>query len=241
MGFKSDLKEMVSEYLEGDYKTYKPEGVPKPEDIPLGNEAAKIEATALFIDIRQSSNITNTFRRQTAAKMVKGYFDGSVRIIRVHNGEVRSFNGDGMLGLFVGGSRSTNAVKAAMQIDWFVGNVLKPEIARYFEDNQGASDQGLEFNVGCGLDDGHIFAVRVGIRGTNDVAWVGRCTNTAAKVASDVSRARNIAITRAVYERINKSHKYDTSGKHIWSEEEFQEYGGVTRAIRTTTYWDSIS
>lgn len=242
MSFKSDLEEMVSDYLEGNYETYDPEGVPKPEDIPLGNEAAKLEATALFIDIRQSSDITNVFRRQTAAKMVKGYFDGSVRIIRMNDGEVRSFNGDGMLALFVGGSRSTHAVKAAMQVDWFVGNILKPQIARYFENNQSASNQELDFNIGCGLDEGHILAVRVGIRGTNDVAWVGRCTNMAAKLASNVSSSfHNVGITRAVYDRLNDSRKYDSSGTHMWSEEEFDEYGGVTRAIRTTNYWTSIS
>jgi hypothetical protein len=65
MSLKFDLEEMVSDYLEGDYETYEPEGVPKPEDIPLGNEAAKLEATSLFINIRQSSNITNAFRRQS--------------------------------------------------------------------------------------------------------------------------------------------------------------------------------
>lgn len=241
MSFKSELEEMVSDYLEGEYETYKPQGVPKPEDLPLGNEAAKLEATALFIDIRQSSDITNAFRRQTAAKMVKGYFDGSVRIIRANNGEVRSFNGDGMLALFVGDARSTNAVKAAMQVDWFVGNILKPEIAQYFENNQSASEQNLDFNIGCGLDDGHIFAVRVGIRGTNDVAWVGRCSNTAAKLASSVSSSfHNVGITRAVYEMLNDSKVYNGSGTHMWSEEEFDEYGGVTRAIRTTNYWTSI-
>ncbi len=173
--------------------------------------------------------------------MIKGYFDGSVRIIKANGGEVRSFNGDGMLALFVGGSRSTHAAKAAKQVDWFVGNILKPELAKYFENNQGASEQKLDFNIGCGLDDGHIFAVRVGIRGTNDVAWVGRCTNTAAKLASDVSSPfHNVAVTREVYGRLNNSQKYYRFGTHMWSEEDLDEYGGVTRAIRTTNYWTSI-
>lgn len=57
-------------------------------------------ATTLFVDVRQSSDITQVFRLQTAAKMMKAYFDGGVRIVNANDGYVRSFNGDGMLALF---------------------------------------------------------------------------------------------------------------------------------------------
>ena|SRR5215204_5649041 len=111
MSFKNELQEIVSNYLAGDYETYEPQGVPDPEDIQLGNKAAKLEATALFIDVRQSSDITNAFRRQTAAKIMKGYFNGAVRIINKNEGKVRSFNGDGMLAIFVGDTRSNKQLK----------------------------------------------------------------------------------------------------------------------------------
>ncbi len=55
MSRKTDLTTMVSENLTGTYKTSKPRVVPLPADIPLGQEAVLLEATALFIDIRQSS------------------------------------------------------------------------------------------------------------------------------------------------------------------------------------------
>lgn len=61
---KVDLNKMVDGYLAGTYKTTEPRGVPNPADIPLGNQAAKLGATALFIDLRQSSDITNAFRRK---------------------------------------------------------------------------------------------------------------------------------------------------------------------------------
>ena len=52
---------MVDGYLAGTYETYKPRDVPLPEDIALGNKAALLTATTLFIDLRQSSDITNAF------------------------------------------------------------------------------------------------------------------------------------------------------------------------------------
>jgi adenylate cyclase len=234
---KFDLQQMVDGYLAGAYDTYESRGVPEAKDIQLGNKAAKLTATALFIDLRQSSDITNTFRRQTAAKMLKSYFAGSVRIINVNGGVVRSFNGDGMLALFVGNRRSNNGVKAAMQIRWFVEHILWQKFNGYFEANRAARGARLSFSLGAGLDEGDIYAVRVGIRGTNDVAWIGRCTNTAAKLSNVLHHPRNIAVTRAVYSRLNADRKL-SDGVNMWSAaEQWGVFGGIRRAYRTTTYW----
>jgi len=173
--------------------------------------------------------------------MVKAYFDGAVRIIGHNSGRVRSFNGDGMLALFLGDQRFHNAVKAAMEVEWFAGNILRPRLDGYFENNRAAMGQRLVFEIGCGLDDSSIFAVRVGIRGTNDVAWVGKGTNTAAKLASKVSQPQSIGITREIYSHLDRSYKYDMYGAHMWSEEDPEEIGGQVRAIRTTSYWSVIS
>lgn len=236
---RAELEGIVSGHLAGSYDTFTPRGIPEPKDIALGSKAARLEATALFIDVRQSSDITNALRRQTAAKMLKSYFDGAVRIIRGWSGEVVSFNGDGMLALFVGRSRTTNAVKAAMQVDWFVENMLRPRFNRYFDANRAARGKRLGFAIGCGIDDSDIYAVRIGIRGTNDIAWVGRSTNTAAKLSNLLRGSANIAVTRAAYGRLNAAQK-NTSSRRMWSDERSAKFGGVTRAYRTTTWWRSI-
>lgn len=236
---KQELQRVVAEHLSGVYETYRPQGVPSPADIPLGNKAALIEATAVFSDIRQSSDIANAFRRQTAAKMLKAYFDGAVRIARANDGHVRSFNGDGMLTLFVGGSRSNNAVKAAMQTKWFIEEVLWPKFDSYFTEKSAERGAPLKFSAGMGLDDGNIYAVRIGIRGTNDVAWVGRCTNTAAKLSDVLQRPRNIAVTSAVYQRLDAERKL-SEGRNMWSAEQTREFGGVKRAYRTTSFRWSV-
>ena len=240
MTFLDDVKNSVSKHMAGTYETFQPRNIPLPEDIPEGAKAAKLTATSLFIDLRQSSDITNALRRQTAAKMLKAYFSGSVRIINANNGYVRSFNGDGMLALFRDDRRSDNAVKAAMQVKWFVREILQPRFERYFESNRQAFGASLRFDIGCGLDDGDIYAVKVGIRGTSDVAWVGRCTNTSAKLSNVAEPPRTIWITRAVYDQLTQSRKL-SNGTHMWSNEFFREIGGINRATRSTTYWWSIS
>lgn len=235
MTLLDDVKNSVTTHMAGKYETFQPRGIPEPQDIPQGPRAALLTATSLFIDLRQSSDITNAFRRQTAAKMLKAYFSGSVRIINANNGSVRSFNGDGMLALFRGDQRSSNAVKAAMQTKWFVAEVLQPRFEQYFQNNRSSFGSSLGFNIGCGLDDGDIYAVKVGIRGTNDVAWVGRCTNTSAKLANLAEPPQNIWITREVYARLIDNRKR-SGGTNMWTDEFHRTIGSVPRALRSTTY-----
>ncbi len=229
------MQQKVDGFLAGSYVKSKPHGVPTPEDIPLGNNAAEFEATVLFIDVRQSSDITNAFRRQTAAKMMKAYFVGAVNIVNRNQGFVRSFNGDGMLAIFRGDSRHDNAVKAAMQIKYFVDEVLEARFRRYFANNQTAVGNALGFDVGMGIDDGTIYAVRVGIRGTNDVAWVGRATNTAAKLSNVAVRPANVAVTDAVLGKLSGD-RLHAGQNYMWSGGIEREFGGVERTVYMSTY-----
>src|SRR6266545_4210210 len=150
MGLLEEATADVDNYLAGTYDVTKPQDVPDNDDVPLGKKAMEFEATVLFVDVRQSTDITDSFRRQTAAKMMKAYFSGAVRIINANGGAVRSFNGDGMLAFFMGDPRSTPAVKAAMHIDWFVSELLQPKFGKYFENNQSALGKALDFQIGCG-------------------------------------------------------------------------------------------
>jgi class 3 adenylate cyclase len=67
----TDITARVDGYLDGTYAVTRPRDVPDPDDVPLGNKAMEIDAAALFIDVRQSTDITDSFRRQTAAKMIR--------------------------------------------------------------------------------------------------------------------------------------------------------------------------
>lgn len=174
MSLLEEVTTDVDNYLAGTYDVTKPQDVPESDEVPLGKKAMEFEATALFVDVRQSTDVTDSFRRQTAAKMTKAYFSGAVRIINRNGGAVRSFNGDGMLAFFIGGTRTSPSVKSAMQIDWFVTELLRPKFEKYFENNKSALGKALTFEVGCGIDDGWIYAVKVGIRGGHERCRLGR-------------------------------------------------------------------
>lgn len=64
-----------------------------------------------------------------------------------------------------------------------------------------------------------------------DVAWVGRCTNGSAKLANILKGAQNIGITDKVDDRISGD-RISTDGVNMWSDELYDEFGGVGRLYR---------
>src|SRR5262245_38025022 len=114
MAFIDTLKEGVDGFFEGHYDISDGLVVPSISDMPLGNEGKEMELAMMFVDIRRSTKLVDGFRRQTAAKMYKAFLWAVTRIVRENDGYVRSFNGDGVLCVFSGKSKCTDAAKAAL-------------------------------------------------------------------------------------------------------------------------------
>lgn len=219
MSLKEILEEQVDEFFSGDYEISQGNVIPNIEDIEFGKKGRELQLAMLFIDIRESTKIVGAFRRTTAARMYKSFLYGVSKIARANNGELRSFNGDGVLVVFIGDNKRTNAVKAAMQMSWFCREVLKPKLDSYFENNSQLSD--IEFDFGIGIDVGKVLVVRGGIKGSNnnDLVWVGNATNYAVKLSSLSKNGYNIYISEDVYKKMADSSKYgDSPERDLWEE-----------------------
>lgn len=77
-----------------------------------------------------------------------------------------------------------------------------------------------------GIDSSGLFIARTGIRGSNDLVWVGRSANYAAKLCS--LRNGNYAsfVTEDVFNKMNESVKYSRKNKELmWSSARWVEQG----------------
>ena len=218
MSLKEDLQNGVDSYFTGSYEVKTGNVVPNIDDIKLGKYGKEMELAMVFIDIRESTKIVDGFRRRTAARMYKSFLWGVTKIARSNNGDLRSFNGDGVLIVFAGDSKRTNAAKAGLQMSWFCKKILKPKIETFFENNNQLKD--LEFNFGIGIDVGKVLIVRGGIKGesNNDLVWVGNATNYAVKFSSiNDGDGYNVFISKDVYDNMAKSSKYGGNPeKDMW-------------------------
>ncbi len=67
-----------------------------------------------------------------------------------------------------------------------------------------------------GIDTSPLFVARTGIRGANDLVWVGRAANIAAKLCSLREGDYATYITNDVYSAAHASVRISSDGKPMW-------------------------
>lgn len=241
---KQGIVSKVKEIIDGNFEVSEITDVPNIDDKRLTflNKGLRFEATTLYIDMRGSTSVLNKHNRTTVAKLHKAYFHTIVTIAKSLGGEVRSFNGDGMLVFFQGTSKVTlsNAVESAMKMKWALG-CTDSEIRKKMEKYSPV-------DFGIGIDDGKILCAKVGIAGADnrDLVWIGNAVNKSVKVGDMLHGS--IGISSYVYanllDRVKFALEKDTWGnevkKDMW-QQSYLDYNGKQELYYQSTYHWKLS
>lgn len=186
--------------------------IPDTENLGLEDQAVKIDATFLYADLAGSSLIAKLCPWEVTAKIIKAYLNCCTKIIRSHSGEIRSFDGDRVMGIFKSDSKNSTATKCAREIDWMVDEVINPMAKEKFK---SVKDNNIQIKHCIGIDTGEARAVKAGIRNNNDLIWIGRAPSFAAKLSDIREHPYSVFITDAVYRKLNEEAKLSDK-KDIW-------------------------
>lgn len=102
----------------------------------------------------------------------------AAKIVKDHGGAITAYDGDRIMAVFIGDSKNTNATYAALRINHAVRHILNPAIKAQYPFTT------FEIKHKVGIDTSPLRAARIGVRGDNDLVWVGRAANYAAKLTS---------------------------------------------------------
>jgi class 3 adenylate cyclase len=188
--------------------------VPETEDIALANGAVKLDAVILYTDLANSTKLARAFPRSVAAKIVRAFLSSMTRLVKEHDGAVRSFDGDRVMGVFVGGSKNTNAAKCALKMNYTVLKILKPRAEAKFPSLKQKGFR-IAHCVGVARSE-NIYVVRGGVRGSNDLVFVGSAPNIAAKLSEVRNSPYNTYITWDVYNNLPRDARIGSNGKNMW-------------------------
>ena len=205
MPLLEDLKNKISSYATEKYDVEDTNIVPSTDysKLTFGNKGLKCHFAFLFVDIRKSSELHSTYGYVKAAKIYQSFHDINVRVIGANDGSVRAFDGDRVMGVFSGKMKKSNAVKAAMQIQWAVRNILNPTL-------------NTSILCGAGIDFGETLITKVGKgRNTenNDLVWVGQASNFASHLSNEANNSTIISLEtfNGIIEDRKKS-----NGQEMW-------------------------
>lgn len=222
MTLLDDLKEHVASTFRARWETRDGRIVPSPSDLKLTNDAVFLDqATVLYADLTGSTKMVDSIGWECSAEVYKNFLFCSAKIIKADGGVITSYDGDRVMAIFIGAGQCTSACKCALRINWVVQEVINPALKKQY------SASNLTVSQVVGIDTSAIRAARTGVRGDNDIVWVGRAANYAAKL-TEIKRPERTWITDAVYSRISDEAKLGGSAKdNMWERFDWTEHDGM--------------
>ncbi len=208
MGLSGDLAAEVATIFKAQWSVRDGDKVPESEDLKLGNDAVKLEGAVLYADMADSTELVDSHQPHFAAEVYKSFLHCAAKLIRSEGGVVTAYDGDRIMGVYIGDSKRTNAAKTALRINWAVLDVINPAIKAQYQTT-------FVLKHVTAVDVSSLFIARTGVRGANDLVWVGRAANHAAKMAS-LSHDFASRISADVYDTMNKSSKTSQDGRSMW-------------------------
>lgn len=234
MAVSDEILSDVDSVINAIWETRTSSEVPNTEGVKLQGGAVEVNATFLYADLAGSSKMAKEFDRRVTAKIIKSFLAVSVRIIRAKGGTVISFDGDRVLGVFVGDSKNTNSVLAAFGISYAVTQLIRPKFEAKYE---SVRDADFKIAHAVGIDTGTVLIVRAGARGSNDLISIGRAPNLAAKMSDLREPPYDTFITSAVYNMLAKTGKeYLNGNSGIWEQRTWEFLGDKIQLYRSS-YW----
>jgi len=228
-----DLLTTIVTEIGTQYDTRVGRDVPTTTKVGL-KEAVKVDATYLYADLADSSTLAQSVPPEDAARVIRAYVNVVVRLIRYNEGHIRSFDGDRVMGIYMGPDKETRAGRTALAAEAYV-RMMREWIP---DEVPSVNEADWSMRHGIGIDTGEALIVRGGIRNNSDLISIGQAPNVAAKL-SDLRDGKSIHATYEAYAPMSWGVSYtrtSNSPRCMWEYEENITVGGRTINVLSSQY-----
>lgn len=230
MALKEELEEAVAKIFRETWTERDGQDVPLPEDLKLGNDAVNLDATVLYADMSDSTKLVDSYKPRFAAEIYKAYLTCAARIVKSEGGSITAYDGDRIMGVFIGDMKNTVAARTALKINGAVLDIINPALTQQYPKML------YRLKHVVGVDISSIFVARIGVRNDNDLVWVGRAANYAAKLSA-INEESTAFITGEVFDKLMDSSKYGGQNKALmWTERQWTGMNNM-RIYSSTWKW----
>lgn len=200
--------------------------LPQIEELTYSNKSYKVKCSILFIDIRESTQLSENLTDKSMLKIYKSFIRMATQCVRYSGGYTRQFLGDRIMGIFLDDvdkegniikKSSNKAVNSAREMNTYIDYVLNNLISKNINEKY--------IKCGIGICTGKVLLAQVGMKGAEqdeskqnekgDV-WVGYITNQASKFA-DLTMSREIFIDENTFKELSDENSKNND-KYLWNE-----------------------
>ncbi|WP_279208379.1 adenylate/guanylate cyclase domain-containing protein [Stenotrophomonas indicatrix] len=211
MTFQADLINKVVGIASDSWTVTAGRVVPDVTALPFANQGKTLSACILYADLSNSTEMVNNTPRERAAEYYKAFLYCASRLIELNQGTVEAYDGDRVMGVFLGVEKEERAVRASFQLKLAMDTIVNG----VFERTYPGTHKDLQYTVG--IDTGQVMACKAGVRGTSELVWVGPAANYAAKLNSfpELDHRYPTRITEAVFSALS-AWTFNNSGLSVW-------------------------
>ena len=227
MSLRQELDREIANILADQWSERDGRVVPESSDLTLANDAVQLDATVLYADLSESTVLVDSYAHKFAAEIYKCYLHCAAKIIRSEGGVITAYDGDRVMAVYLGNVKNTSAAKTGLKLNWAVHNIINPKIVAQYP------DVAYRIKQTVGIDTSPLTVARTGVRGANDLVFVGRAANHAAKLTG-LLPTHATRIPKDVYDALHESLKR-TNGQEMW---ELATWTAMNKApIYRSTWW----
>jgi class 3 adenylate cyclase len=232
MAYKTDLEKEVRGIFQSDWMERDGKVVPAPKGLSPGNDAVKLNATVLYADMADSTDLVDRYERSFAAEIYKSYLRCATTIINNEQGTITAYDGDRVMAVFLGDSKNDSAVRSAMKINYAVHKIINPLLKNQYRKTR------YQLKQVVGIDTSELFVARIGVRNDYDLVWVGRAANYAAKLCNMYGEY-SIYITGKVFDSMSNDVKYGGKDNNslMWKKDVWKARNGM-RIYGSSCMWE---
>lgn len=226
MGLKSELEADIKTIFNARWTKRDGNVVPEDKSVTLANDAVELDATVLYADLADSTKLVDGYKAHFAAEIYKSYLRCAALIIKSEGGTVTAYDGDRVMAIYLGNPKNTPAVRTALKIAYAVQEIITPAIKVQYSD--------VKYIPKCviGIDTSRLFVAKTGVRNANDLVWVGRAANYAAKLTT-LPDSHSTYITQEVFDGMTDAVKF-SNGQGMWESARWNTFDD--RLIRRSTW-----
>ena len=224
MSFATDVEAEVKRIFREQWEKSKATTVLEPSDIALEKNEAKVidDGTVLYADLSGSTTMVQNYKPHFAAEVYRAYLYSTAQIIRNEEGVITAYDGDRVMAVYLGETPNTNAARTALKINYVVKSIINPAITAQYGTTIAYTVKQV-----VGVDRSSLWVARTGVRGDNDLVWVGRAANYAAKL-TEIANDDASFITGEVFDRLADLAKYKIgTTTPMWRERKWSQMNNM--------------
>lgn len=192
--WEKELSDKLTKFSEDEFNYIDTKDITNADNIDYGCSGVYMEATVIYLEIKNLPYILKENGRRKAAKVYTMLHTVITSIAKNTGAFVNTLSPNAMLVVYPGKEEvNKDAVRGAMRISYALSDAFKHQFSEF----------GMEFSMG--LDHGHIMGTKnLSDNNYDSITWFGSCIYKAMRICNECARPFYVGVSGSIYHNLDE-------------------------------------